>query len=329
MNGGRGVADDRGEARESNGIEGTPRPVANAVLVDHREARSGVLAALQTMPGIAVRVERLKLGDYLVNTSCLFERKTLLDFAESIKDGRLFTQARRLASGLDRAAFIIEGTVQDLSRTSMRREALQGAVITLTLIYELPVLRSHDPEESWSMAHWCRHGRRRAPARTQTQNETASPVAAAPGPARDRAIARRGFARAVRAGRSRDERQCRVSAEGGRHRFEDRGVDPVGAGNEMLACGSLDGQRPAAEGRRRGTSAHYGVGASCSRWQVAVPMLGTAKPTRPCCPTQIEKDKVRWSKLQPARHECRCGAAPKPRGTDLSREKDGQISAPE
>ncbi len=148
MNGGREVADDRGATQEGNGIESTPRPVVNTVLVDHREGSSGVLAALQTMPGIAVRVEQLKLGDYLVNNSCLFERKTLVDFAESIKDGRLFSQARRLASGLDRAAFIIEGTVQDLSRSSMRREALQGAVITLTLIYELPVLRSHNPAET-------------------------------------------------------------------------------------------------------------------------------------------------------------------------------------
>jgi len=148
MNEARGVADESGAAKEGDGIESTPRTLANVVLVDHRETRSGVLTALEQIPGIAVRVERLKLGDYLVNNSCVFERKTLLDFAESIKDGRLFTQARRLASWPDRAAFIIEGTAQDLSGSSMRREALQGAVITLTLIYELPVLRSHDPAET-------------------------------------------------------------------------------------------------------------------------------------------------------------------------------------
>lgn len=122
-------------------------PVAS-VVVDDRETRSGVFEALQQMPGIAVRVAHLELGDYLVNADCRFERKTLLDFAESIKDGRLFTQANRLACWPARSAIILEGIAEDLQGSAMRREALLGAVISLTLVYELPVLRSRDPGET-------------------------------------------------------------------------------------------------------------------------------------------------------------------------------------
>lgn len=123
-------------------------PAATVVVVDHREARSGVVEALQQMRGVEVRVEQLKLGDYLVNNACLFERKTLPDFAESIKDGRLFAQAKRLASWPARVAIIVEGTSRDLDASAMRREAMQGALISLTLIYELPVLRSREPAET-------------------------------------------------------------------------------------------------------------------------------------------------------------------------------------
>jgi len=40
------------------------------------------------MNGVEVIFQRLKAGDYRIN-EWLFERKTLMDFAESVKDGRL------------------------------------------------------------------------------------------------------------------------------------------------------------------------------------------------------------------------------------------------
>lgn len=123
-------------------------PAGKLIVVDHRETASGVLDALKQMQGIEVRVEHLKLGDYLLHNVCLFERKTLPDFAASIKDGRLFTQANRLAAWPDRVAIIIEGTSRDLGASKMRREALLGALISLTLVYDLPVLRSREPAET-------------------------------------------------------------------------------------------------------------------------------------------------------------------------------------
>ena len=57
-----------------------------------------------------MEVERLTLGDYLVDNTFLFERKTLPDLAESIKQGRLFSQALRLAESKLSVALILEGT---------------------------------------------------------------------------------------------------------------------------------------------------------------------------------------------------------------------------
>ena len=118
------------------------------VVVDDREAGSEVVHALREIDGLVVEVRRLKLGDYYINGNLLIERKTFGDLASSIKDGRLFQQACRLASSPTRSAVILEGTADDLIRSRMRREAIQGALITLTIVLGIPVLRSKDPIES-------------------------------------------------------------------------------------------------------------------------------------------------------------------------------------
>jgi len=118
------------------------------VIVDDREVVSGIVPELQEMEGVAVAIQRLPVGDYLIGGKLLVERKTLADFAASIKDGRLLRQASRLASCPFRRALILEGTADDLLRTRMRREAIQGAIISITIIFGIPLLRSRDPKES-------------------------------------------------------------------------------------------------------------------------------------------------------------------------------------
>lgn len=119
-----------------------------SVVVDDRETGSSVLQALRDLEDVKVTVRRLPLGDYLVDDRILFERKTLLDLAESIKDGRLFRQACRLAASPKKTVILLEGTAADLASSHMRREAIQGALITLSVILGIPLLRSLSPEES-------------------------------------------------------------------------------------------------------------------------------------------------------------------------------------
>lgn len=118
------------------------------VVADDREAASGVVEALRALPGVEVSLERLAVGDYAVDGRCVFERKTVVDFALSIADGRLFQQAWKLGGLLEPAAIILEGHAGDLAQTQMRREALQGAMVSLSLIFHLPVLRALDAAET-------------------------------------------------------------------------------------------------------------------------------------------------------------------------------------
>lgn len=118
------------------------------VIADDREEGGGVIEAFSGMEDVDLVVERLSLGDYLVDGWLRVERKTLPDLALSIANGRLFRQASRLADAKKRAVVLLEGTAHDLADSDMRREALQGALITLTLRLDLPLLRAKDPAES-------------------------------------------------------------------------------------------------------------------------------------------------------------------------------------
>ena len=74
----------------------------HSVQVDHRERQSGLTAHLLNDPIWSVAFEHLQVGDYLIDQRWLIERKSLLDLAESIKDGRLFRQTILLAAAVRR-----------------------------------------------------------------------------------------------------------------------------------------------------------------------------------------------------------------------------------
>jgi DNA excision repair protein ERCC-4 len=131
--------------------------------LDDREARGPLLAALRTLDAFDIRIKRLKLGDVLVDGALTFERKTVVDLAVSIADGRLFDQALRLAACKRPAALLVEGRAADISRTDMRIEAFQGALVNIALLVGVPLLRSRTPEESARLILYAaRQHRRRA-----------------------------------------------------------------------------------------------------------------------------------------------------------------------
>jgi DNA excision repair protein ERCC-4 len=128
-------------------MEGSdPRPIR--ILADDRERGSAVLAALQAMEGIDVQIQRLEAGDYCIEDSLLVERKGLPDLLASIEDGRLFRQAKALALSGKRCLVLLEGGLESIQHRAMRREAIQGALLNLVLVWGIPVLRALDGQEA-------------------------------------------------------------------------------------------------------------------------------------------------------------------------------------
>lgn len=118
------------------------------IVADDRERSSGVIEHLGQLPEVRVEVKRIDDGDFVVEGQFVVERKTLRDFAQSLLDGRLFRQASRLAHSSLRPVLILEGTAGDLQVSNVTRDSLQGALITVSVFYGIPILRAKDPPET-------------------------------------------------------------------------------------------------------------------------------------------------------------------------------------
>ena len=117
------------------------------ITIDDRERNLVILKSLREAENANVKIERLKAGDYLLN-NLIVERKTFPDFVDSIIDGRLFQQSIRLSYLHNPCLIILEGMFKDVFKTQMSREAILGALITLELIFKIPVLKAISTQES-------------------------------------------------------------------------------------------------------------------------------------------------------------------------------------
>jgi hypothetical protein len=120
--------------------------------IDHREQAPALEAELHRQ-GIRLYRIRLSLGDYRIDNRLLFERKTLTDLRLSLRDGRLFDQARRLYHWAAhhpgrRVALILEGRVRPPLTPAWERRLIQGALLKLSLFWGIPVFRALCQEES-------------------------------------------------------------------------------------------------------------------------------------------------------------------------------------
>jgi DNA excision repair protein ERCC-4 len=66
----------------------------------------------------------------------------------SIVDGRLLSQSIRLAASRFRAVLVLEGSTANQEESGVSREAIQGALIAVSVIMGIPVLRSDGPDET-------------------------------------------------------------------------------------------------------------------------------------------------------------------------------------
>lgn len=77
------------------------------IIADTREIASGIPRAL-SQKGIEVRVQRLEVGDYLLSSKIVVERKTEADFIQSIFDKRRFAQVSALRANFASPIMILE-----------------------------------------------------------------------------------------------------------------------------------------------------------------------------------------------------------------------------
>ncbi|MFC4870681.1 ERCC4 domain-containing protein [Negadavirga shengliensis] len=117
------------------------------VTIDDREPADMENEFLK-MGNMIILRQRLTAGDYLFDGDLLIERKTIPDFCSSIKDGRLFGQTGRLVRGQVPACLILEGKNSDFKKTHFSSRAIQGILLSISLAFRLPVLRTKNIKET-------------------------------------------------------------------------------------------------------------------------------------------------------------------------------------
>ena len=118
------------------------------VYVDEREKRSGVPKILREKYGIVVVWQQLPVADYLVSERVAIERKSVRDLINSLKDGRLFNQAKRLRDAYEKPFFLIEGDWGILKYSERAAQGIPSALASLEYDFNIGVLYAPTKEDS-------------------------------------------------------------------------------------------------------------------------------------------------------------------------------------
>ena len=118
------------------------------IIVDYREC-ADVLKQELVNADIAILEKKLNIGDYVISPDTLVERKTTHDFCMSIIDGRLFSQAYRLARFAENPIIILEGeSFTKNVPVNIGISQIKGALISLAQTFRIPVLRTMNQKDS-------------------------------------------------------------------------------------------------------------------------------------------------------------------------------------
>lgn len=104
--------------------------------------------------GFDVEIRKLDVCDYVVSDRVGVERKDVSDFIGSMKDGRVFKQARDMAEIYERPIIILEGQMSKaFKRSAMRPSSVYGALSSLALDYGINIIPTDTPESTAILLH--------------------------------------------------------------------------------------------------------------------------------------------------------------------------------
>ena len=125
------------------------------ICVDSNEAssRRDIVTYLK-FNGFDVDIRRLDVCDYVVSDRVGVERKDVSDFLGSMKDGRLFSQAKDMAGVYERPILILEGQMsRALKRSAMKPSSVYGALSSVALDYGITIIPTETPEHTGILLH--------------------------------------------------------------------------------------------------------------------------------------------------------------------------------
>ncbi len=125
------------------------------ICVDSNEAskRKDIITYFK-FNGFDVEIKPLDVCDYVVSDRVGVERKDASDFIGSMKDGRVFSQAKGMAEIYEKPVIILEGSMKKaLKRSRMKQSSIYGALSSLALDYGVNIIPTDDPASTAILLH--------------------------------------------------------------------------------------------------------------------------------------------------------------------------------
>lgn len=110
------------------------------ILVDIHERESGIPELLEKF-GVPFEIVPLEVGDYLISSKILIERKTLRDFANSLKSKRLHNQLYNLREKAEIPLIFLEGK-EIYGTKGIHTKGLMGAISFIIVELGIPIIFS-------------------------------------------------------------------------------------------------------------------------------------------------------------------------------------------
>ncbi|MDD5331226.1 MAG: helicase-related protein [Candidatus Nanoarchaeia archaeon] len=120
------------------------------IVADYREKNSPILKNLID-ENAEVQLKQLKAADYIISEKIGIERKTVKDFVDSLVDQRLMEQMIKLRENFEKPILIIEGTENIYEIRNVHKNAIQGALSSIAVDFNIPILYTKDPKETASL----------------------------------------------------------------------------------------------------------------------------------------------------------------------------------
>ncbi|MCW3133588.1 MAG: DEAD/DEAH box helicase [Methanophagales archaeon] len=147
------AAAERREKEEQRRITDFENTVELTIFVDPRETRSGVARFLQKA-GVNLKLRNLEIGDYVVSDRVCIERKSAVDFLDSLINKRrnLFDQIHRMKNEYEKPLLVLEGD-SVYGQRNVHPNVVRAVMATIAVDFSVPIIQTRDEADTASLIY--------------------------------------------------------------------------------------------------------------------------------------------------------------------------------
>lgn len=147
------TAEERKEKEEQRRITDFSDEVELTIFVDPRETRSGVARFLDKA-GVELKLKNLGIGDYVVSDRVCIERKSTIDFLDSLVNKRrnLLEQIHRMKNEYEKPLLVIEGD-SVYGQRNVHPNVVRAVLATIAVDFSVPIIQTRDEADTASLIY--------------------------------------------------------------------------------------------------------------------------------------------------------------------------------